>query len=91
LSGIDIPLSALRAQVASALDVVVHTARLTDGSRKVVSIAEVLPLEGGEYRVRELMAWQTESIGPDGKVSGRFEVRNTPSFADEARIAGIDF
>ena len=54
LSGIDIPLSALRAQVASAIGAVVHTARLSDGSRKVVSIAEVLPLERGEYRVREL-------------------------------------
>ena len=65
LSGIDIPLSALRAQVASAIDAVVHTARLSDGSRKVVSIAEVLPLENNEYRVRELQRWVTESIAPD--------------------------
>ena len=45
LSGIDIPLSALRAQVASAIDVVVHTARLTDGSRKIVAISEILGLK----------------------------------------------
>jgi pilus assembly protein CpaF len=89
LSGIDIPLSALRSQVASAIDAVVHTARLSDGSRRIVSIAEVLPLENTEYRVRELQRWVTESISPDGKVSGRFEMVAEPSFADMARIAGV--
>lgn len=90
LSGIDIPLSALRAQVASAIDAVVHTARLSDGSRKVVSIAEVLPLERGEYRVRELHRWKTASIAPDGTVCGGFEAGEAPSFVEEARIAGIE-
>ncbi len=90
LSGIDIPLSALRSQVASAIDAVVHTARLSDGSRKVVSVAEVLPLENGEYRVNELAKWQTDSIAPDGKVSGSFAMLGVPTFADQARIAGVD-
>ena len=73
LSGIDLPLQALRSQVASAIDAVVHTARLSDGSRKVMSVAEVLPLENNEYRVRELRRWTTESIAPNGKVFGHFE------------------
>lgn len=90
LSGIDIPLSALRAQVASAIGAVVHTARLSDGSRKVVSIAEVLPLERGEYRVRELHRWKTASIAPAGTVCGGFEAGEAPSFVEEARIAGIE-
>lgn len=90
LSGIDIPLSALCAQVASAIGAVVHTARLSDGSRKVVSIAEVLPLERGEYRVRELHRWKTASIAPDGTVCGGFEAGEAPSFVEEARIAGIE-
>ena len=90
LSGIDIPLSALRSQVASAIDAVVHTARLSDGSRKVVSVAEVLPLENGDYRVSEMQRWRTDSIAPDGKVSGHFEMANVPSFAEQAAIAGVD-
>ena len=57
LSGVDIPLAALRAQVASAVQVVVHTARLSDGSRKIAAVSEVLPLEGGDYRVRDLFRW----------------------------------
>ena len=90
LSGIDIPLAALRAQVASAIDAVIHTARLSDGSRKVVAIAEVLPLENGEYRVRELQGWRTASIGSDGTVSGSFELGGSPTFADDARVSGVE-
>lgn len=80
LSGIDIPLQALRAQVASAIDAVVHTARLTDGSRKVIAISEVLPLENGDYRVRDIQRWVTDAIAPDGVLSGHFEFPNEPSF-----------
>ena len=90
LSGIDIPLQALRAQVASAIDIVVHTARLSDGSRKVVSIAEVLPLENGEFRVSELRRWKTDSIEADGKVNGHFESVNEASFVEQAAIAGLE-
>ena len=90
LSGIDIPLSALRSQVASAIDVVVHTARLSDGSRKVVSIAEVEDLVDGDYRTRELVRWKTRSIAPNGTVEGCFETVQPPSFAEQGKIAGIE-
>lgn len=90
LSGIDIPLKALRSQVASAIDVVVHTARLSDGSRKIVSIAEVEDLVDGEYQVRELIRWKTKSIAPDGAVNGCFEAIESPTFAEQADIAGVE-
>ena len=89
LSGIDIPLLALRAQVASAIDAVIHTARLPDGTRKVVEVSEVLPLENGEYRMRSLRKWHTTSVASDGKVAGTFEGAETPTFADEAKMAGV--
>lgn len=89
LSGIDIPLTALRAQVASAIDAVVHTARLSDGSRKVIAISEVMPLKNGEYQTRDLIVWQTDRISPDGKVEGRFVLKNQPSFTEQAAIAQI--
>lgn len=90
LSGIEIPLSALRSQVASAIDVVVHTARLTDGTRKVVSVAEVLPLSGGDYQVQELIRWKTDSIAPDGRVAGHFEAIKQATFEDQAKILGVE-
>ena len=89
LSGIEIPLMALRSQVASAIDAVVHTARLSDGSRKVIAISEVLPLKDGEYQTRDLLVWQTERIGPDGKVEGRFVLKNKPSFFEQAAISNL--
>lgn len=90
MSGIDLPLTALRMQVASAINCVVHTMRLPDGSRKIVEIAENLPLDHGEYRMQTLLRWHTESLAPDGTVTGRFELGTKPSFADDAKIMGIE-
>ena len=61
LSGIDIPLVALRAQVASAIDAVIHTARLPDGSRKVVEVSEVLRLENDAIETQSI----TETYGTE--------------------------
>ena len=77
-------------QVTSAINCVVHTMRLPDGSRKIVELAEVLPLEHGEYRTRTLFRWQTESLSPDGTVTGRFVLGEKPSFAKDAEIMGLE-
>ena len=90
MSGIELPLTALRMQVASAINCVVHTMRLPDGSRKTVEIAEVLPLDHGEYRMRSLMHWRTDALAPDGTVTGRFVSGEKPTFAEDARIMGIE-
>ena len=90
LSGVEIPLMALRSQVASAIDVVVHTARLSDGSRKTMAISEVLPLKNGEYQTRDLIAWRTEGMTPEGKVKGSFVLKEKPTFAEQASLMGIE-
>ena len=73
LSGVELPLIAVRAQVASAVHLVVCCERFADGSRKVTHISEVLPLdERGEYRVQDLVAWQQTSRDADGRVRGQF-------------------
>lgn len=89
LSGIEIPLMALRAQVASAIDAVVHTARLSDGTRKIIAISEVLPLKNGEYQTSDLIAWQTDKISSNGKVEGKFVKKNRPSFIEQAAVAQL--
>jgi len=90
LSGFDIPLVALRAQVTSSIDAVVQTARLADGSRKIVSISEVLPLQGGEYRLNEILAWETERVAPDGTLVGRHVLKNPPTFLEQAAVAKVE-
>lgn len=81
---------ALRSQVVSGVDAVIHTARLSDGSRKITAVSEVLPLENGEYRLRPLQRWTTDSIAEDGRVIGRFEMLETPTFVDQAKIYGVE-
>lgn len=87
LSGIDIPLSALRSQVASAINCVVHTARLADGTRKITHISEVLGLEKGEYVVQDLIHFKQEGMTSEGKLIGHHTgCGKLPTFVDEARI-----
>ena len=71
-AGYDLPLNAIRNQVVAALNYIVHTGRLEDGSRKVLGISKVLPLERGEYRLDEEWRWQQTGTGDDGKFTGEF-------------------
>ena len=90
LSGIDIPLSAIRNQVSSAIHVVVHTARLSDGTRKITNVAEVMPLQNGEYAGRDLIRYVVESRDDKGKLKGRHCGTGVlPTFFEEARLHGI--
>ncbi len=90
LSGFDIPLTALRSQVASAIDAVVHTARLPDGSRKITHISEVLELENGNYRLRHLRRFVNRGRDGDGKMTGEFVGGGElPGFFEDARTFGF--
>ena len=73
LAGFDLPLKAIRAQVAAAIDVIVCTSRLQDGRRALTHVTEVLPLdERGDYRVRDLFIYTQTARGEDGSVIGYF-------------------
>ena len=90
LSGIEIPLSALREQVASAIHVVIQTARLHDGSRKITGITEVLGLKDREYQLQDIFLFQQDSIGAEGKIIGRHVFTGyRPSFLTIARQRGM--
>ena len=89
LSGIDVPLLALRAQVASAIHVIVQTDRLHDGSRKVTHIAEVLPLDAsGAYQAQSMAHFQHEGKDADGKILGQHVLDDPPVFWEEAKAKG---
>ncbi|MFU8805368.1 MAG: CpaF family protein [Bradymonadaceae bacterium] len=85
------PLSALRSQVASAIQVVIQTSRFNDGSRKLTHIAEVLDLDAqGEYQIRPLFTFKNRGNDASGKVLGEMEANgNLPTFIDEIRERGI--
>ena len=86
MSGIDMPLNALRAQVADAIQVVIQTARLSDGSRKITGISEVTGLdERGNYVVHEIYGFTRDQMDEQGNIHGHFGGHgNLPSFFAEA-------
>ena len=88
LSGVDLPLRAVRAQVASAVHLVVCCERFADGSRKITHVTEVLPLdEQGEYRAQDLVRFEQSGKADDGRLRGRFVFTGaTPSWS--GRLAG---
>ena len=70
--------------------IVIHTARLTDGTRKIVTIAEVLGVERDQVEMQDIFAFQAEGISPRGRVIGKFQASgNRPLCLDRLKAYGI--
>ncbi|RMA44034.1 CpaF family protein [Rhodophyticola porphyridii] len=72
MSGIEMPIKAVRAQISSAVNLIVQASRLQDGSRRMVSITEVTGMEGEVISMQEVFRYQRLGLKPDGKIIGRF-------------------
>jgi pilus assembly protein CpaF len=91
MAGHSLPDKAIREQVASALQVIVHVSRISDGSRKVLSISEITGMEGPVVTMQEIFRFHRTGTRSDGKVEGRYEATGVvPHFADQVRLAGTD-
>jgi pilus assembly protein CpaF len=87
LSGTELPLRAVREQIASALDLVVHLGRMPNGERKVVAVSEVAGTENGEIRLTDLYLFKHKSAG-----KGKLEPTGaTPTFLKRLAEQGVDF
>ncbi len=87
MSGFDLPSRAMRQQISLALDVVVHTARFPDGSRKITSVSEIAGMEGDTIALQELFAFQREGV-ENGQVLGQFVSTGIrPRFADRVKAS----
>jgi pilus assembly protein CpaF len=71
MTGVEIPLKALRGQIAAALQVVLQVQRLSDGRRRVVSVQEITGMEGDVITMQELIRFDREGVDPDGNVLGK--------------------
>lgn len=90
MSGVKIPHEAARKYVSSALDVIVHSDRLFDGSRKVVSLQEVTGMEGDIITMQEIFSFQQTGIDDKGKVKGKFKMSGIiPKFMEKFEAYGI--
>ncbi|MFH1046556.1 MAG: ATPase, T2SS/T4P/T4SS family [Candidatus Omnitrophota bacterium] len=94
MSGIELPMRAIREQISGAIHVIVHTARLSDGSRKVMCITEVVGLNDttNEVAMKDIFAFKQTGLDKNHKVVGEFVPSgHTPTFAKEFKVKGIDF
>jgi pilus assembly protein CpaF len=73
MAGMDMPLSVIREQIASAIDVIVQQSRLSDGSRKITSITEVAGMEGQTIVMTDIFKYEKTGITPEGKVIGELK------------------
>jgi pilus assembly protein CpaF len=89
MTGYQLPLRAIREQIASAVDLIVHTARLKDGTRKIVNITEIYGIEDDEILTQDIFAFKQTGI-VDGKIQGRLEATGVrPTFMSQFQKAGV--
>lgn len=90
MTGLDIPQRAVRQQVASALDVIVQVARLSDGKRRLVSLQEVTGMEGDVVTTQEIFRFERGGLDAEGNVLGSLQPTGIrPGFAETLAISGI--
>ena len=89
LMGVELPLPAIRRQIASGVDVIVHLGRLRDKTRKVLEIAEVTGFEDGEITLSPLYTFEEEGGAAGNKVKGRLIRKEELRHADKLKMAGI--
>jgi pilus assembly protein CpaF len=90
MTGLDLPQRAVRHQIASAIDVVIQLARLSDGTRKLVSLQEIAGMEGDIVTMQEIFRFDRHGVDAEGKVIGEIIPTGLrPNFAEKLRISGI--
>jgi pilus assembly protein CpaF len=90
MSGLTMPPKAMRQQIASAISAVVQVARLSDGSRKVMAIAEITGMEGDIITMQDIFVFDQSGTTPDGAVQGMFRATGIrPKFLGRLKAAGI--
>jgi pilus assembly protein CpaF len=90
MTGMDMPLRMVRQQIASAVDLVVQVARLEDGQRKVISVSEIIGMEGDIITMSEVFGFKRRGISSEGKVIGQVAASGVvPSFYEKILLRGI--
>jgi len=91
MSGLDLPVSAIREMVASAIHMIVQISRYSDGSRRVTNITEITGVESGIVSMQDIFRYQQEGFDENGKVKGYFEATGAiPHFYEEMRQRGMN-
>src|SRR4030043_1409027 len=91
MAGMDLPERAIREQVSSAINVIVHLQRMSDGGRKVVSISEITGMESQTIVMQDIFVYEKKGVGPDRRVIGEFVPTGVrPWFMEKLRVSGFE-
>jgi len=91
MAGTNLPNRAMREQISSALDLIIQASRLSDGTRRVVSVTEVTGMEGEVVTTQEIYRFRRRGISPEGRIVGQFEATGVrPQFTERLRVAGVE-
>jgi pilus assembly protein CpaF len=91
MAGLDLPLRAIREQMVSALQVVVQIARMPDGSRKIITVAEITGMEGQVVTMQDIYRFEKRGIDTEGRIVGDFRPTGIrPQFVERFALAGIE-
>ena len=90
MAGFDLPMRAIREQIASALHLVVQLVRYSDGKRRIAQISEITGMESGIVTMADLYKFEQTGVGKDGEIVGEMVPTGiTPTFAEKFRKAGV--
>ncbi|MCA1032207.1 CpaF family protein [Bacillus timonensis] len=90
MAGFDLPLRAIREQIANAIDIIVHQARMKDGSRKITKITEVLGMEGDTIVMQDIFVFRDSGQMVDGKINGQFSSTGVrPKISEQLELNGF--
>jgi len=91
MSGAELPVKAIREMISSAINIIIHTARLSDGARKIVQVTEVAGMKDDMHiDLRDIFIFKQTGINDEDKVLGNFQATGyVPSFIEEIRTRGV--
>lgn len=90
MAELDLPTRAIREQISSAIDLIVQTARLSDGSRKITSVCEVVGMEGEIITLQEIFSFKQQGVDAQGRVKGHFATTGMiPKFFEKFEQMGV--
>jgi pilus assembly protein CpaF len=91
MSGMELPSRAIREQIASAVDIIIHESRLADGSRKVTAISEITGIEGQNIVMQDIFTFCQNGVDENGRILGEFKPTGAmPTFFDTLKSRGIN-
>jgi pilus assembly protein CpaF len=90
MAGMDLPVTAIREQIASAVHIVIQQTRFGDGTRKITNISEITGMESGTIQMNEIFKFQQNGFDDEGNVKGQFVATGlVPKFYEDLQARGI--